>query len=47
MLEQDNYNFYFNKNMYSIYFKNKIIVHTFLIDVFYNLHMDVSVNINE
>ena len=33
--------------MCSIYFKNKIIAHAFLIDGLYHLHMDVSVNINE
>ena len=47
VLAQDNYNFYFNKDMYSIYFKNKIITHAFLIDDLYHLHMDVSANINE
>ena len=47
MLAQDNYNFYFNKDICSIYFRNKIITCTFLIDSLYHLHMDVSVNINE
>ena len=47
MLTQDSYNFYFNKHMCIIYFKNKIIARAFLIDDLYHLHMDVSVNINE
>ena len=33
--------------MCSIYFENKLVTHTFLIDGFYYLHMDASVNINE
>ena len=47
VLAQDNYNFYFNKDMYLFYFKNKIIACTFLIDGLYHLHMNVSININE
>ena len=33
--------------MCSIYFRNKIIAHTFLIDSLYHLHTDAGVNINE
>ena len=33
--------------MCSIYFKNKVVARTFLIDDLYHLHMDASVNINE
>ena len=47
VLAQNNYNFYFNKDMCSIYFRNKIIAYTFLINDLYHLHMDMSVNINE
>ena len=47
ILAQDNYNFYFNKNMCLIYFENKIITYTFLIDDLYHLYMDASVNINK
>ena len=47
MLVQDNYNFYFNKDMYSIYFGNKLVARAFLIDGLYYLHTDASVNINE
>ena len=47
MLAQDNYIFNFNKGLCIIYFKNKIITCAFLIDDFYHLHVDVSVNINE
>ena len=47
MLVRDNYNFYFNKDMCIIYFRNKVVAHAFLIDDFYHLYMDVSVNINE
>ena len=47
MLAQDNYNFYFNKDICSIYFRNKVVARVFLIDDIYHLHMDASVNINE
>ena len=47
MLAQDNYNFYFNKDIYVIYFGNKVVAYAFLIDGFYRLHMDANVNINE
>ena len=47
MLVQNNYNFYFNKDMCSIYFRNKIIVRTFLIDDLYHLHMNANININK
>ena len=47
MLAQDNYNFYFNKNMCAIYFRNRVFVYAFLIDGLYHLHMDTNVNINE
>ena len=30
-----------------IYFENKIVTRTFLIDDFYHLHIDASININE
>ena len=43
VLAHDNYNFYFNKDMYVIYFENKIITRTFLIDGLYHLYMDASV----
>ena len=33
--------------MCSIYFKNKVVARTFLIDSLYHLYMDASVNINE
>ena len=47
VLAQDNYYFHFNKDMCSIYFENKIIACTFLIDGLYHLHINASVNINE
>ena len=47
MLAQDNYNFYFNKDICSIYFRNKLMARAFLIDGLYHLHTDTSVNINE
>ena len=47
MLAQNNYNFYFNKDMCLIYFENKIIARAFLIDGLHHLHMDASVNINK
>ena len=47
MLVRDNYNFYFNKDMCIIYFRNKVVAHIFLIDDLYHLHVDASVNINE
>ena len=47
VLAQDNYNFYFNKDMCIIYFRNKIVTRAFLIDGLYHLHVDASVNINE
>ena len=47
VLAQDNYNFYFNKDMSVIYFEKKVVTCTFLIDGLYHLHMDTSVNINE
>ena len=47
VLAQDNYNFYFNKDICAIYFENKVVAHAFLIDGLYHLHMDVSININK
>ena len=47
VLANDNYNFYFNKDMCSIYFENKLIAHAFLIDGLYHLHIDGSVSINK
>ena len=47
VLVQDNYNFYFNKKLCTVYFENKIIAHIFLIDGLYHLHVDASVNINK
>ena len=47
VLAQNNYNFHFNKDMHSSYFKNKVIACAFLIDGLYYLHTDASVNINE
>ena len=47
MLAQDNYNFYFNKDMCAIYFGNKVVARAFLMDGLYHLHMDASVNNNE
>ena len=47
VLAQDNYNFYFNKDMCSIYFENKLVARAFLIDDLYHLHTNASVNINE
>ena len=47
MLAQDNHNFYFNKDMCLIYFENRIVAHSFLIDGLYHLHMDASININK
>ena len=47
MLAQDNYNFYFNKDICSIYFRNKVVTCAFLIEGLYHLHMNASVNINE
>ena len=47
MLAQDNYNFYFNKDMYAIYFKNKVVARVLLIDSLCHLYMDASVNIDE
>ena len=47
VLAQDNYNFYFNKKLCSIYFENKIIARACLIDGLYHLHVDASVNVNK
>ena len=47
VLAQDNYNFYFNKDICIIYFENKVIARAFLIDSLYHLHIDASVYINE
>ena len=47
VLAQDNYNFYFNKDMCSIHFENKLVAHAFLIDGLYHLYTDASININE
>ena len=47
VLARDIYNFHFNKDMCSIYFKNKVVARAFLNDGIYHLHIDASVNINE
>ena len=47
VLAQDHYNFYFNKDMCAIYFENKVIACSFLIDGLYHLHVDTSFNINK
>ena len=45
ILVQDNYNFYFNKDICIIYFENKVVACAFLINGLYHLYMDASVNI--
>ena len=47
VLVQDNYNFYFNKDLCIIYFENKVIACIFLINRLYHLYMDASIDVNE
>ena len=47
VLVQDNYNFYFNKDLCMIYFENKYVSRVYLIDNLYHLYVDASVNVNE
>ena len=47
ILAQDDYIFYFNTDHCSIFFENKIVVHAFMIDSLYHLHVNACVNVNE
>ena len=47
ILAQDGYIFNFDKDYYLIYFENKLITHSFMIDGLYHLHMDAFMNISK
>ena len=47
ILAQDDFVFNFNKDFYSIYLRNKLVVRCLLIDSLYHLHVNVCVNVNE
>ena len=47
VLTQEDFEFNFNKNFYSIYLWNKLVAWGLLIDSLYYLHVDANVNLNE
>ena len=46
-LAQDRFDFYFNKDYYSIYLWNKLVIRNLLINSLYHLYVDVNVNVNK